>query len=239
MPLQQRMTDYHCHILPGVDDGPAEEEVSIEMARLLHQAGYQAVYCTPHLIRGMYEAPQAQVVQARNRLQDILDRETINIRLLMGREYYLDEFLVDMIREPQLLEGTDIMMIEIPSHVSPDLVKETLYTVCRKGFTPMIAHPERCALLETETFASSGSTLRRLWPFHQRYKEHEQDVKNTLLDYLKQLGCRFQANLGSLKGQYGTHIKSNARYFESTNVYTHAGTDAHSPDGVREILGIH
>ena len=143
MPLKQRTTDYHCHILPGVDDGPKEKDESIEMARLLAGAGYREVYCTPHLIKGMYEVSNEEVLHGRDKLQRELEKQGIGITLHSGREYYLDEFLLDYISKPLLLEGTTCMMIEIPNNTSVDLVKETLFVIKRRGYTPLIAHPER------------------------------------------------------------------------------------------------
>lgn len=237
MPLQQRTTDYHCHILPGIDDGAADEAASIAMARLLFHAGYREVYCTPHLIKGMYDVTHAEILRLRDHLQAELDREGIAMRLLTGREYYLDEYLLELLREPQPLEGTNIIMVEIPSHTSADLVKESLYTISRKGYTPMIAHPERCHLLETVAY--QAPVLLRFWSSSNRSGKGSGVESNELLSYLRHLGCLFQANLGSLNGQYGNQVKTRARSFMSAGIFTHAGTDAHAPDALTNILRTH
>ena len=238
MPRQQRTTDYHCHILPGIDDGPKEHDESIEMARLLAEAGYREVYCTPHLIKGMYEVSTEEVLHERDKLQRELEKQGIGITLHSGREYYLDEFLLDYISKPLLLEGTTCMMIEIPNNTSVDLVKETIFAVKRRGYTPLIAHPERCFLLETVEQKLPGAGRWKRWLSGSSGKNNDTEPGNELLRYFKQLGCQFQGNLGSINGQYGGRVKASARYFEKTGVYTHAGTDAHSPDVVRAILGI-
>ena len=46
------MIDWHSHILPGVDDGPADIEQSVALAEALAAGGFTEVYCTPHLMRG-------------------------------------------------------------------------------------------------------------------------------------------------------------------------------------------
>ena len=238
MPLQQRMTDYHCHILPGIDDGPKEQYESIEMARLLAEAGYREVYCTPHLIKGMYEVSNEEVLYERDKLQRELVKEGIGIKLLAGREYYLDEFLLDYISKPLLLEGTSCMMIEIPSNTSVDLVKETIFAIKRRGYNPLIAHPERCFLLEMVEREPQGAGKWKRWFSRGRVQNKGKELGNELLFYFKQLECQFQGNLGSLNGQYGGRVKASALYFEKTGVYTHAGTDAHSADAVKDILWI-
>ena len=42
------MTDYHAHILPGVDDGPATPEEAIEMLRMSVEQGVKTIYATSH-----------------------------------------------------------------------------------------------------------------------------------------------------------------------------------------------
>jgi protein-tyrosine phosphatase len=46
------MIDLHCHILPGVDDGPKNLDESLEMVRIFKEAGYRQVVATPHQVPG-------------------------------------------------------------------------------------------------------------------------------------------------------------------------------------------
>ena len=63
MPLKQLHIDYHCHILPGIDDGPREEDESVEMARLLALAGARRYrYLIAHPERcSLLEIPEREV----------------------------------------------------------------------------------------------------------------------------------------------------------------------------------
>ena len=45
----------HCHILPGVDDGPADIEASLAMARMAVDDVISTVVATPHIIEGYYD----------------------------------------------------------------------------------------------------------------------------------------------------------------------------------------
>ncbi len=225
-------------MLPGLDDGARGEDASIEMARLFAAAGYREVYCTPHLIKGLYEASTEEVLHVRNNLQQKLENNGIAIKLLVGREYYLDEFLLDLTRQPLLLEGTTCIMIEIPGNTSVDLVKETLFAVKRRGFTPLIAHPERCQLLEIPEPKSQRAGMLKRWFARGSALHNNTEPGNDLLRYLTQLGCQFQGNLGSLNGQYGARVKASALTFQKNSIYTHSGTDAHSPESLKTILGI-
>jgi protein-tyrosine phosphatase len=236
---QHGITDFHSHILYGVDDGSPDVETSVEMARLLSFFGYKKVYCTPHLIKGMYDVSHNEIYKKRDILQERLRQENIDIQLLVGREYYLDEFLVDyIVAEPLLFEETNFLMVEIPNNTAVDLVKNTLYTIARRGYTPLIAHPERCQLLEIAVPSSKSSSPWKKWFSRGTTEPSLTEHSNTLLSYLQQLGCKFQANLGSFKGQYGHRVKSNAEVLELYGIYTHVGSDAHSPDAIKSIFSL-
>lgn len=137
------MIDYHCHLLPGIDDGPSTLDESIQMAKLLSESGFSSVYCTPHLIRHVHDASNTAVQQSLKELQAALDRRGIALRLQAGREYYMDNHFQKYLNDPMPLEGTRYLLIEIPSDSHEDMVLEIITAIRRKGLTPMIAHPER------------------------------------------------------------------------------------------------
>jgi protein-tyrosine phosphatase len=233
------LVDWHCHLLPGLDDGPATMDESMKMAAALRKVGFASVYCTPHLIKGCFDADNGAVRETLTALQARLKDENIDLLLLPGREYYLDEFLFDYLKDPLPLGETKYIMLELPNHIAPEFVKEACFRIKRSGFIPMIAHPERCSLFappgkrETAWFRFSISKLK---------VEGSKPNEASLLDYLKDLGCAFQANLGSFTGWYGSQIHQTANSLKEKKVYTHFGTDAHNIRGVlqhsdRELLG--
>jgi protein-tyrosine phosphatase len=164
LPLHSKLSsDWHCHLLPGLDDGPATIEESVEMAAALQNVGFNTVYCTPHLIKGTYETDNATVLTTLANLQTRLQKENIAIKLFPGREHFMDEFLADYLKDPLPLGETRFILIEIPSNIPAEFVKETCFNVKRSGYVPMIAHPERCVL-----FAPAPSSCSRLKTlFHQ------------------------------------------------------------------------
>jgi len=221
--------DWHCHLLSGLDDGPDTMEESMEMATALRKAGFASVYCTPHLIRGGFDADNHAVMASLAALQAKIINENIDIRLLPGREYYLDEYFFDYLKDPLPLGETNYILLELPNHIASEYVKEACFQIKRKGFIPMIAHPERCSLFglqhKQETTRFSFSDLK--------FKAEDRKPKyDSLLDYAKDLGCAFQANLGSFAGWYGLEVMKSANSLKKTGIYTHFGTDAHSIKGV-------
>jgi protein-tyrosine phosphatase len=224
--------DWHCHLLPGLDDGPASMDESLEMAAALGKAGFTSVYCTPHLIKGGFDADNRAVRATLAVFQARLQDENIDLRLLTGREYYLDEFLFDYLKEPLPLGETKYILLEIPNPIIPEFIKEACFRIKLSGFIPMIAHPERCRLFapsekrETARFLFSDSKLK---------VEDTKSNEPSLLDYLNDLGCAFQGNLGSFAGWYGSQVQQTADGLKKTDIYTHFGTDAHSMNGVLQL----
>ena len=223
------MFDYHCHILPAIDDGPESMEEAIEMAAALRKTGYDIVYCTPHLIKGSYEADNKDVKALVKELQKKAIAKKINISFIPGREYYLDEYLFDYLQDPLPMGETNYVMVEIPNHIPRSFAKEACFRIKQMGYIPMIAHPERNKLFyRSQRKKSLSEKLLGLF-----FKDDGLSAKETtLLGYLKSIGCAFQANLGSFIGWYGERVCQTADYLRKRNVYTHYGTDAHSLNAV-------
>jgi tyrosine-protein phosphatase YwqE len=57
------MTDLHAHVLPGLDDGPADVPAALALLRALVAEGVRAAVATPHVVRGLYE-PRPETVRA-------------------------------------------------------------------------------------------------------------------------------------------------------------------------------
>jgi protein-tyrosine phosphatase len=223
------MIDWHCHLLPGLDDGPATMDKSVEMAAALRKAGFVSVYCTPHLIKGGFDADNGLVRATLAVLQATLKDENIDLRLFPGREHYLDEFLFGYLKDPLPLGETKYILLELPNHIESEFVREACFRIKCSGFIPMIAHPERSSLFATPEKKETAWFMSALSKFKA---EGSKPNNQSLLDYLKDLGCAFQANLGSFIGWYGSDVKQTANSLKEKKVYTHFGTDAHSIKGV-------
>jgi protein-tyrosine phosphatase len=236
------MIDYHCHLLPGLDDGSKTIEESISMARLLVKAGYSTVYCTPHLIKNLYEPTNDTVREAINALQRELDREEIAIKLLGGREYYLDSYFNEFINNLMPLDNTRYLLIEIPAHTYPGMVRDTFSEIIRKGLTPLIAHPERCHLFHEQQHYTKQKKRSLFFNFNSNYDLSididitENKMDQQLLNWLYSNKCGFQCNLPSFIGVYGELVKTTAMYFKNLDIYTHFGTDAHSTKCLEKLF---
>ena len=227
------MIDWHCHLLPGIDDGAPDLEESLAMARTLVAAGYRQVCCTPHCMHGVYGNDRQSVLQAVAALQRELDAAGIALHLLAGMEYYLDEFFPEQLADPLPLGSTRLLLVEPPSRAHPEVVRENLFRIVRKGLIPLLAHPERLAALVWEDPKPAAGFWSRLTG---GFTTSRSPAPAFDLRDLRALGCQFQGNLGSLGGYYGTEVKARAQSLLQAGFYHRFGTDGHHQRGLTQIL---
>jgi protein-tyrosine phosphatase len=237
------MIDWHSHILPGVDDGPEDIEQSVAIAAALAAGGFTEVYCTPHLVRGCHEAGNDEVLRGVAKLQERLDSGGIPVTLRSGREYCLDEYLQAALEDPLPLGDSRLILVEILPHSTGDMVRRLLYDVVRSGFTPVIAHPERCPLLEPPAHPNGNGKIRGAighllggGPRNGHDHRPPDAAENPLLSYLRDLGCSFQGNLGSFSGFYGGQVKRTAESMRGAGIYDRYGSDLHTPEQAKIVL---
>src|SRR4051794_16406301 len=80
-----RLIDLHAHVLPGLDDGPAEIEGSLELLRAAAADGTRTIAATPHL---RHDFPSVDVHELRDRCEELRARmpPDIQIEVLSGAE---------------------------------------------------------------------------------------------------------------------------------------------------------
>lgn len=158
-------------------------------------------------VERIFLTPHVMADLAKNRkeyLQEQFDtfRENcahINIDLHLAAEYMLDECFYDRMKEGLLSYDGKHVLVEVSCLQAPGDLFEKLYDIQLNGFVPVMAHPERYGFWDT-------SGLMKL-------KEH---------------GCRFQLNLFSLAGFYGSLPQKNAVWLLKKGHYDYTGMDIHS-----------
>lgn len=196
--LLTNFTDHHSHILPGVDDGVKKMETSLKVLERYEQFGIAEVWCTPHV---MEDIPNTTAgLQAR--FAELCEAYQGPIKLHLAAEYMMDELFEERLEQGDLLklgdEGNQVL-VETSYFTPPMDMDAILRRIKQKGIYPMLAHPERYVYMNKE-----------------RYKE------------LKNNGIRFQLNLSSVAGAYGSEAKDKALWLLKQNFYNIAGSDLHS-----------
>ena len=146
------MIDLHCHILPGIDDGPATIEGSLALARVAVSAGITTAAATPH-VNARYQVDSGELAELPARLAELeaaLGRAGVALTVVKGAEVALsrlDRLSVEELRGLCLGDGRCVL-VESPYATTAPFVDEQLFSLQAKGFQPLIAHPERCPMFQ-------------------------------------------------------------------------------------------
>jgi protein-tyrosine phosphatase len=137
--------DLHSHILPGVDDGPADVAGSLEIARACVAGGVAKVAATPH-VRDDYPTDPGLMEERVALVNDAVRREGIDLDVLPGGEIaipWLDRLPTAELRRFGLGGNPRYLLVEFPYYGwAPDL-PGWIDRLRRDGITPVLAHPER------------------------------------------------------------------------------------------------
>lgn len=196
--LLTNFTDHHSHILPGVDDGVKKMEVSLKVLERYEQLGIAEVWCTPHVMEDIPNTTEK--LQAR--FAELCEAYQGPIKLHLAAEYMMDALFEERLEQGDLLrlgnEGNQVL-VETSYFTPPMDMDSILRRIKQKGIYPVLAHPERYVYMGKDRYTS-----------------------------LKDDGIRFQLNLSSLSGAYGSEAKSKARWILKHDYYNMAGSDLHS-----------
>ncbi len=198
------MIDIHCHILPNIDDGAKNMDVSIQMCRIARQNGIKRIVCTPHIttvsdIDGFVRERNNKIRE----LQEVIKKLDLGITLYPGAEVYVDDdifFSTDLKR--LAINGSRYILVEFAfKNVSVKKMVGYLNAIIDMGLIPIVAHPER-----------------------YEYFQFDYDFVNMLI----RNGVLFQINSSSLASLDGPQEFELAYAMAYSGAASFISTDAHS-----------
>lgn len=197
------IVDIHSHIIPGIDDGSKNMEMTLEMLRKAEKEGTKKIIATPHYL---FEYGEATIMVVKNHVKEInavLECEKIDVKVYSGQEVYFTEKIIEDYMEGNIgtLNDSRYMLIEFPMNKFHENIFDILYELQVRDIIPIIAHPERY-----KTFIE----------------------KPTLINEFINQGYLFQVNAGSIEGKFGQNVKKTADIFLDKNIYNFIGSDAHN-----------
>lgn len=154
------MIDFHSHILPAMDDGAADPAVSLALLRLAASQGAEGVVASPHFYWGQdtIESFLTRREQCFERLHPLLTANLPAIRL--GAEVYVREGISRLDLRPLCLEGTNILLVELPFARMPYWLMEELENIVfGQRLTVMLAHLDRYTAWYSAADAASLAEL--------------------------------------------------------------------------------
>jgi tyrosine-protein phosphatase YwqE len=205
-------TDFHNHLIPGVDDGAQDPADSAAALRRFRAEGAAQIITTPHFMGSLtqdsaaLELRLAEIDAGWEVLRGVVekDAETMGsaLRVERGAEVMLDVPDPDLSDARLRLAGGQFALVEYPMLRLPPLNAEfALEQLRARRWTPVVAHPERYrnldpSLIELQRFRAAGAFL--------------------------------QMNAGSLFGDYGKTAAGHARRILMAGEADYISSDYHA-----------
>lgn len=135
------MLDFHTHILHRIDDGPKSIEEAKKMLAMLHEQGCTSIVSTSHYD---FSVDLDTWLDRRNRRIEVLNDSSI----IKGAEvYYYDGISINNNLDKLCIEGTDILLLELPfKHFSNRIIDEVI--TLANLYTVVIAHIDRYMMFD-------------------------------------------------------------------------------------------
>lgn len=197
------MIDIHCHILPGMDDGPESLDEAVAMCHMAVADGVTTIVVTPHFSPGAHGFSHHNLSEALTRLSTAVQEEGLNLSLLPGTELAVTPELAVQLKQHRFLtiNGGKYFLMEFRPLAMPPNWDTFLISIKESGFVPIIAHPER-----------------NLW-----FMNHP----DALVSVVKE-GVLLQITAASLTGDMGPEVRDFCIYLLKRNMVHVIASDAHS-----------
>lgn len=199
--IPEGAVDIHSHVLPGIDDGAPDISHTTKLLEGLRKIGFTQCIATPHTLPEIWDNTTIGIKDNFQSTKQILEEPNQTMLYHVASEYMVNEtFLERLQSEPLLTIKDNIVLIEM-SYMNPPLaLKEIIFQIQLKGYQPLLAHPERYLF------------------YHQNTKMYKT---------LKDLDVKFQLNLLSSVGYYGSSVAKVADFLLKENMIDFVGTDVH------------
>ncbi len=144
------VVDLHCHLLPGIDDGSKNLEISLSLAKTAIHNGVTHALLTPHHMNGVYINHKTDVIAETKNFAEQLEINGINLKVFPGQEVRINGDLLTALDNDDILfadANNRYLMLEFPDNDVPHYTKKMLYEIQQRNIIPVIVHPERNAAI--------------------------------------------------------------------------------------------
>lgn len=190
-------TDWHSHILPGVDDGIQTMQDSLKALSYYESIGIKEVWLTPHI---MEDIPNT-TSELRARYEELQNEYSGTIKLHLAAENMIDNLFNERLKEKDFLPigpKQDHLLVETSYYQPPIDLYGTLKRIQEEGYIPILAHPERYGYMSDKDY-----------------------------DKLSSMKVLLQMNIVSLAGGYGKPAQDKALMLLNKGYYSFIGSDLH------------
>ena len=141
------MIDFHSHILPYMDDGAENVEMSAKMLELSKSQGINTIVATPHFY--IKKGTVSDFLQKRedsyNKLKAYIEENKLDVpEIILGAEVAFSEEILSVDINKLCIEGTNLVLLELPFTYFNKWIYDEIYSMSMKsGVDFILAHIER------------------------------------------------------------------------------------------------
>lgn len=203
--------DIHMHVLPQLDDGAQNMEMTLEMLRIAEVEGITHIIATPHYRTGHFPANSNGQRAILNKVQQLAREQGIGITLYLGNEIYYRSELDEKFRNGRLcsMNGSDYVLVEFSPLESFLYIRNAMDDLFGMGYIPILAHAERY------------QCMCKKWDYIREIRD---------------MGCDIQVNAASVIGENGFVCKHFVHNLLKHDLVDYIGTDAHNTSGRRPAM---
>lgn len=195
------LLDLHCHLLPGLDDGPRDEHETLAMLRVAVMDGISTIVATPHAHR----AGAAATLQAVERVNALARESGLSVTVLPGHEARLSSDLIAQVAAGEVLtlNRRGYLLVEWPftEQWPAQVVVRTTERLLDAGLRLVLAHAERSLVVQQ---------------------------RPEVLEELVERGVMVQVNAASLTGYEGERAREVAELLLRRRLAHVIASDAHN-----------
>lgn len=202
------MIDLHSHLLYSVDDGAANLEQSLDLARIAVADGIHTSVLTPHVHPGRYSNLRSGLLSKVLKFQSELDAAGIELQVHLGGEVRLSVESLELLLDGEVpflgvVDGYKVMLLEFPHQMIPVGSQQFIEKLRAMKILPLIAHPER-----NKAVMAQPERIR------------------AFVDS----GCWLQVTAGAVAGRFGDQSKETAKWLLENDLVHIIATDAHNAE---------
>lgn len=194
--------DMHSHLLPGIDDGSPDTEISLQLINGLTELGFNSFITTPHILWDLYRNDDTTIGDAHTRLNVAASSANVALSLHAAAEYMIDDHFTNLLKEKTPLRTlkNNYVLVEFSFVAIPFDWKAVFFDLQIQGYQPVLAHPERYNYLAAQP---------------------------EIFQQISDMGVLLQVNLNSLTGYYGKPALHLAQFLTKHKLVSFLGTDLH------------
>ncbi len=138
------LTDYHCHILPGMDDGAQDVYTSLEMIEIMKEQGVERIIATPHFYAHEERSLTEYLLRREDAYESIAEFAAVQ-NILLGAEVAIEHGISKIHGIEQLaIEDTGMILLELPFRDYEDWISDEINALASEyGLKIILAHIHR------------------------------------------------------------------------------------------------